>query len=333
LSIIAERRASTPADPVDPMIREFIREISRGFASYPDLASMTNAEIRQVAEGVRERWRRGGPAMERVDERRIPAGDHSVRVRFYHPPRETGEASAKACLVYMHGGGWTMFSLDTHDRVMREYAARSGLIVAGVDYALSPEAKFPTALQEVVHVIRWLEREGPSVGVDPSRLLAGGDSAGGNLALAASLQLRDSRHGSPVRGLLLNYGAYARHLSDEAIQQYGGPDFMLTAREMETFWTNYLGGSADAADPLASPILADPSGLPPTFLAVAECDILAEQNMEMGRRLETAGVVARTEVYRGATHSFLEAVSIAPLADRALGDAGEWMRNLAASIS
>ena len=332
MSIIAERRASTPADPVDPMIREFIREISRGFASYPDLASMTNAQIRRVAETVREPWRRGGPVMEQVDERRIPAGDHSVRVRFYHPTQEPGEASEKACLVYMHGGGWTMFSLDTHDRVMREYAARSGLIVAGVDYALSPEAKFPTALNEVVHVIRWLRQEGPVVGVDPSRLLVGGDSAGANLALAASLELRDSEGESPIRGLLLNYGAYAPHLSEQAIQQYGGPDFMLSAPEMETFWTNYLNGSADAANPLASPILGDLSSLPPTFLAIAECDILAEQNIEMARRLQTAGVVARTEVYRGGTHSFLEAVSIAPLADRALGEASAWMHDLAASM-
>ncbi len=330
-SMVAESLGSTPADPVDPMIRAFVTTVSRDFARHADLGSMSNDERRLVAEIVRKPWRQGGPIMERVTEHHIPSGHGAVRVRFYHPSPAGGEGEAKACLVYLHGGGWTMFSLDTHDRLMREYAARSGLIVAGVDYALSPEAKFPTALGEVVRVIRWLEQEGRSVGVDPSRLLMGGDSAGANLALAAGIALRDDKEGSPIHGLLLNYGVYARELSTGAVETYGGPDFMLTGAEMEIFWTNYLDRQADAANPLVSPILADLAGLPPAFLVIAQCDVLAEQNVQMAHRLREADVPTTAALYRGATHSFLEAVSIAPLADRAIEEASQWMRDIVAS--
>jgi acetyl esterase len=271
--------------------------------------------------------------MSLVEERQVRAGDHQVRIRLYHPSRPSDESGPRGCLVYMHGGGWTLFSLDTHDRLMREYAERSGLIVAGVDYSLSPEARFPTALDEVVQAIRWLGANGALVGVDPARLLAGGDSAGANLALAAALKLRDSGEGSPVRGLLLNYGAFAVRPTEDAVRQYGGTDYMLSAEEMAGFWTNYLRGPSDAADPLASPILADLAGLPPAFLAIAECDVLAEQNLDMARRMTAAGVSAKAVVYAGATHSFLEAVSIAPLADRALGEAGRWLGEIAASVA
>jgi acetyl esterase len=101
---------------------------------------------------------------------------------------------------------------------------------------------------------------------------------------------------------------------------------MLTVPEMADFWDNYLRDSADERDPLARPLLADLTGMPPTFLCVAECDILADENREMAERLKAAGVEVEAQIYRGATHSFLEAVQIAPLADRALADAAAWLR-------
>jgi len=103
---------------------------------------------------------------------------------------------------------------------------------------------------------------------------------------------------------------------------------MLSGEEMAQFWRNYLARVEDSQNPLAAPILADLAGLPPVFMAVAECDILAEQNFAMADRLAAAGVAVRSVVYRGATHSFLEAVSIAPLAARAFDEASQWLRNL-----
>ncbi len=232
-----------------------------------------------------------------------------VRVRFYDP----GPPGPKPVLVYLHGGGWTLFSLDTHDRVMREYAARAGVRVVGVDYALSPEAKYPVALDQVVAVVRSL---GESVAI-------GGDSAGANLALASSLRLRDERL---IRAIVLNYGVFERSSSPEAQQRFGGPGNMLTAEEMEGFWRNYLRDEDDAADPFVCPLRADLRGLPPTLLVVPERDLLTEQSVRLAARLSASGVDVKLELYRGAVHSFLEAVSIAPIADRAFADTATWLR-------
>lgn len=258
-----------------------------------------------MAEEVRKPWVQGGPLMAKISER-VVAG---VRVRFYDPTAD----GPKPLFVYLHGGGWTMFSLDTHDRLMREYASRAGMIVAGVDYALAPEAKYPVALDQIVAVVRAL---GECVAI-------GGDSAGGNLALAAALRLRDERL---IRAIVLNYGVFERTSSQEAQQRFGGPGNMLTTDEMEGLWRNYLRDEHDAADPFVCPLRADLRGLPPTLLVVPERDLLTEQSLRLAARMSASGVDVKMELYRGAVHSFLEAVSIAPIADRALADTAAWLR-------
>lgn len=242
-----------------------------------------------------------------------------VRMRFYDPD----PLPVKPALVYLHGGGWTLFSLDTHDRVMREYAARAGIVVIGVDYALSPEAKYPVALDQIVAAVEFLTAEGERLGIDPRRVAIGGDSAGANLALAAALRLR---HRQAIRAVVLNYGVFARRSSAEAEERFGGEGNMLTASEMDAFWRNYLRDENDAGDPFACPIGADLRGLPPVLLVAAECDLLTEQSIELERRLRAANVPVRFDLHRGAAHSFLEAVSIAPLAARAFDATAAWLR-------
>lgn len=286
-------------------IEKFVAELSAAWRRHGDLARLPPAEQRRVAEAVRAPWARGGPQMARISEDKI-AG---VRVRFYDP----GPPGPKPMLVYLHGGGWTLFSLDTHDRVMREYAARAGMIVAGVDYALAPEAKYPVALDQIVAVVRALGE----------RVAIGGDSAGANLALAAALRLRDERL---VRAIVLNYGVFDRSSSEEAEQRFGGAGNILTTDEMEGFWRNYLRDENDAADPFVCPLRADLRGLPPTLLIVPQRDLLTEQSVRLAARLNASGVDVKMEIYRGAVHSFLEAVSIAPVADRAFADTAAWLR-------
>jgi acetyl esterase len=230
-------------------------------------------------------------------------------------------------LVYLHGGGWTLFSLDTHDRVMREYAARSGATVVGVDYALSPEAKFPKALEQTVGTVAWLSAGGGSeIGADGARIAIGGDSAGGNLAVATALKLRDAGKGSVLRALLLSYAAVDPECSPQAIAQYGGPAFMLEGEEMRRFWANYLASAEVAKNPYACPARAELRGLPPAFLTIAQCDLLAEQNLAFAAALRAAGVATEAVVYPGTTHSFLEAVAIARVADRALEEGSKWLQ-------
>ena len=312
-------------DPVDPEVRVFVEQVNAEFVRQGPFDGLPFPEARRVAEQVRLPWRQGGPRMADTREILVPTGGEVVRIRLYDPGRSQGSTPLRAALVYMHGGGWTLFSLDTHDRLMREYAARSGLIVIGVDYALSPEAKFPTALEQVTGVVRWLREHGAILGVDAERIALGGDSAGGNLAITASLKLRDDQDAATIAGILVNYGAFAPECSDDATRRYGGDGYMLGTQELLQFWANYLNSADDAKNPLACPMRASLAGLPPVHMAIAECDVLCEQNLIMAERLRAAGVAVEATVYRGATHSFLEAVAIAQVAVRALEDASRWL--------
>ncbi len=311
-----------PADELDPDVRRFVRASGAAWAAHPDLGTVSPAEARRIAEAVRAPWVRGGPRMAARREHRVDTPGGAVRLRCYHP---VATDRPQPALIALHGGGWTLFSLDSYDRVMRELAARAGIVVVGVDYALAPEAKYPVALDQVRAVVRHLAAEGAALGVDPRRLALGGDSAGANLALAAALALRDAGRGEILRALTLHYGVFARRSSPEAERRFGGPGHMLTSAEMEGFWGNYLRSESDADDPLVCPLRADLRGLPPTLLVVPECDLLAEQSLRLGELLRGAGVPARLEVYRGACHSFLEAVSISALASRALDDVSGWL--------
>ena len=301
---------------LDPDIRRFVTAVQRGYQQYADFDALPLSERRQAAEQVRAPWRAGGPRMWRS----VNTAIDGVRARLHIPV----EASTLGGMLYLHGGGWTMFSIDTHDRLMREYAQRSGAVVVGIDYSLSPEAKFPIALNEVLAAIGWLRRQGAVYGIDPTRLAIGGDSAGANLSVAAALRLRD-REEPALQAMLLNYGAFSPEPS-ASYQRYGGPHYMLTVEEMQSFWSNYTSEPAQLHDPLVAPYRADLRGLPPAFLCIAACDILADSNRAMARRFAAAQVPCEVHVYQGATHSFLEAVSIASLAERAIEEGARWLR-------
>lgn len=309
-------------DAIDPDVRRFTAIVMADYQRLTGGRVLPVGEMRRVAEEVREPWRRGGPAMHSTTEQQVPTPAGPVRIRI-HRPRAGAPTPA---FVFLHGGGWTLFSLDTHDRVMREYAARSGAVVVGVDYALSPEVRYPVALGQVIAVVRWLRANGAALGIDPARIAVGGDSAGGNLAIAAALALRDAGESEAIRGLLLIYPALDRECSAESLRRYGGPDAILTGEEVAWFWDNYSGGTDLGEDPLASPLRARLGGLPPVCMTLPQCDVLAEQGLRMADRLRAAAVPVEATVYPGATHSFIEAVAIAPLADRAVADGARWLR-------
>jgi acetyl esterase len=303
-------------DDLDPSIREFQRRVAADYERLSATGVEGIIERRRVAELVRAPWAEGGPQMAETIDGRV--GDRQVPIRIHRPSADPD----LPVLIYVHGGGWMIFSLESHDRIMREYAARAGVTVVGVDYSLAPESRFPVPVQEIVSVVRWLREEGTSEGLSPSRIAIGGDSAGGNLSIAANLALLAA--GEPtLDAQLLNYGAFDPD-TRSSHAAFDGPDYNLTADEMADFWANYLPAN-EANNPLARPLLANLEGLPPTFLCIAECDILSDENWEMARALEAAGIEVTAKGYPGATHSFLEAVSISPLADRALTEASEWL--------
>ena len=310
------------ADDVDPDIRRFVVETSAAYAAGGSFDQLTIPERRRLAETVRAPWRQGGPVMARTLDLMVETPHGPVKARLHDP----SVGQLKPVLIYLHGGGWTLFSLETHDRVMREYAARAGVAVLGVDYALSPEAKFPVALEQVEAVALWLAESAAGLGLDADRIAIGGDSAGACLSMATAIKLRDRGRGGLLKALLLAYPVFDTEVSDDADRRYGGEGYMLSAAEMAGFWNNYLSSPADARNPLARPMLADVAGLPPAMLSVAQCDVLAEQGAAMAERLQAAHVEAELHIYNGATHSFLEAVSIAPIAREAIDDGAAWLR-------
>jgi acetyl esterase len=304
------------SDDLESGIRRFqaMTTADYGRLTPPGIIDIVNR--RKIAEAVRQPWARGGPEMAETIDLRV--GHHGVGVRLHRPVAEF----QLPALIYVHGGGWMLFSIASHDRLMREYAARARVTVIGVDYSLAPEARFPIPIYELIEVVGWVRSPAGQKLLNPSSLAIGGDSAGANLAIATNLALRGA--GQPLLdAMLLNYGAFDV-TRRESHDRYGGSEYTLTSTEMDEFWSAYLPEDR-WLDPLARPLLADLSGLPPTFLCVAECDILADENRAMAQRLHEAGVAVTLNSYAGATHSFLEAISVSSLADRALDDASAWL--------
>jgi acetyl esterase len=254
----------------------------------------------------------------------VPTRHGEVRIRVHYP----AQRALQGALVYIHGGGFVLFSLDTHDRVMREYAGRAGIAVIGIDYTRAPEARFPQPHDECVDVMRWLAAHAGTLDIDPAQLFIGGDSAGANLSVGACLVLRDEGDALPL-GMLLNYGAYSTELYRESVVRYGAGEYGLSLHMMLWFYGLYARGPADFADPRLHSLSARLEGLPPACMVVTECDPLYDDNRLMAARLREAGVAVSETLYPGTIHGVLEAVSVADVAGRAFDDSVRWLRDLA----
>lgn len=308
---------------LDPQIRVFVEDVCSQGARLRAGRVLDWPQRRAIAEIVRTPWREGGPRMAHTRDLTIDAPAGAFQVRVLRPSTAPSVAPA---LVYIHGGGWCMFSIDTHDRLLREYAQGAGIVVVAIDYALSPEHRYPIAQDQCVAAIDWLRAHAAEFGIDAGHLALGGDSAGANLALTTALRLRATGRLAGIDALLLNYGAFDTVISPDAAL-LGTPEDLLTVPEMEEFWACYLGADwAQCRDPLAIPMQADLHGLPPSLLLYGDRDVLGEQSMLMGARLQAAGNVVELRCYRGAPHSFVEAMSVSEQARAAVGTAAAWLR-------
>ena len=244
-------------------------------------------------------WNEIKPALAAVEAVEIPRPGGSIPCRLYR--RNTG--GKLPALVYLHGGGWVLGSLDTHDRIMRLLAEKSGAAVLGVDYRLAPEHKFPAAYDDALAALRHLLREGAGLGIDPTRLAVGGDSAGANLSLATCLQL-DASERRAVKLQLLYYGTFG--LADSASRRaFGNETDGLTKAGLDYFRDCLLRSPADAEDMRYDCLSGDLRGLPPAFIVATDVDPLLDDSRALAQLLEVAGVTHELIVYEGVLHGFL----------------------------
>jgi acetyl esterase len=313
----------------DPEMRAARQAMDAEAAKFPPVQLVEPLDRqRAVNDALQMVWARGGPAMEMTEDLWIVARGRRVMCRL-HRPRATGVLPV---LVWFHGGGWVWSSVDTHDRLVREVAAAGGVAAVSVDYALSPEAKFPQAVLEGAAVVRRLAAESEAWGLDASRILLGGDSSGGNLALATALALRDgaaSPGGGPkLAGLLAVYPVTDPDFEQPSYREFA-EGYGLTTAMMRAYWGAYLRDSADRANPLAAPARADLAGLPPTLIQLAELDVLRSDGERMAARLRAAGVDCTQLSYPGMAHGFMRLTETVTRARVAVADAGAWLRQAA----
>ena len=259
-------------------------------------------------------WNAIKPKMDSVEELSVPGPHRDIALRIYRPFIQ----NSCPTLLYLHGGGWVVGNLDTHDRVMRLLAQFSGAAVVGIDYALSPEHKFPVAINETLAVIQWLESSGRSHGLDPTRLALGGDSAGANMAVAVT-QLHHQQDRQAIRFLLLYYGAYG--LTDSwSWQQYGNADYEFTREDKAFYLDSYLANPGDHADSRFNVLSGNIACLPQAFIAAAEYDPLHDDSVALHEAMRKANRPAHLEVYTGVLHSFIHYSRLLDKATQALRD-------------
>jgi acetyl esterase len=300
------------------------QQVADAFSKPPFLYDMTPADARNVLNDAQSAPVSKPP----VDEEwiTVPSPAGGVRVRIVKPQGATGMLPV---IVYMHGGGWILGNAGTHDRLVRELAVGARAAIAFVEYPNSPEARYPTAIEQGYATAQWITANGASKGLDASRMAVAGESVGGNMTAALALMAKergDVRFVQqsmyyPVTDAAMNTASYEQFASG----------FYLSRTEMEWFWDAYTTSPKERAEITASPNLASPeqvAGLPPAYLCVDEADVLRDEGEAYAAKLRSAGVPVTTVRYDGTIHDFmlLNALSDTCATRAAIGQATSFLR-------
>jgi acetyl esterase len=284
---------------LDPQARALLDlMVERGV---PPTHTLTPTEARRLYRERRSFTQPDPPVVGVVRELAVAGGAGPIAARLYLP---VAAASPPPVLAYFHGGGWTIGDLDTHDVLCRQLCVASGVALLSVDYGLGPEQRFPAAFDDCLAATRWLQREGAALGVDARRLAVGGDSAGGNLAAAVAIALRDGGDVVPAFQLLIYPATDMRALAPS--HTVNGQGYLLTADSIAYYRGHYIEAPADWADWRASPLLAgDLSRLPPALVITAGYDPLRDEGRQYADALSAAGNRVQYVCFERQIHGFI----------------------------
>ncbi len=291
----------TRAGAPDPDVQSFLELYNS--LDMPDLHEVSPQQARQLFDEFA-----AGPAdisLPSVENRTIPGPAGELPVRVYDP-RETH--SERPLVLFFHGGGFAMGSVDTHDGPCRKLAIETGYPVVSVDYRLAPEHPFPAALRDSYAALEWAAATAPTLDADPDRLVVAGDSAGGNLAAATALLARD-RDGPDIAHQVLVYPVTGNAPETDSYEE-NAEGYFLTADLMDWYRDLYLGDDIDAGNVYARPRLCrDLSGLPPATVLTAGFDPLRDDGAAYAERLDRANVPVSYHNFPGLIHGFFNMIS------------------------
>lgn len=299
---------------LDPHLAAIVDAITEANEGRPAIPDATVAEARAGYEALGALGT--GPEIHAVEDTTVPGPAGPIAVRVYRP----SDATDLPGLVFFHGGGWVIGSLDSHDKECRALCDRSGLVVVAVDYRLAPEHAYPAAVDDAWAAFRYVAANGADFGIDPDRLAVGGDSAGGNLAAVVARRARDAS--VPLRLQVLIYPGTDMRLGSPSIEENAAGPFLLKVT-IEWFASHYLAGHDPdvVLDADASPALApNLEGVAPAVVVTAEHDPLRDEGNAYAAALMEAGVTVQAKEWKGMAHAFFQLGPILPHADRLLDE-------------
>ena len=288
--------------PAKPVLEPAAQQFADATANPPYLFDLGPIEGRKTVDQVQS-GETGKPAVDIADTT-VPGGPSGqVSVRIMRPPGSTGPLPV---ILYIHGAGWVFGNAHTHDRLIRELAVGAGAAVVFPNYSLSPEAKYPAAIEESFAVATWIAKNGGELGLDASRIAIAGDSVGGNMTAALTLMAKQRGGVSFVQQVLF-YPVTDASFDTGSYHQFA-EGYFLRRDAMQWFWDQYTTNPAQRAEITASPLqatLEDLKGLPPALVITGEADVLRDEGEAYAAKLRQAGVPVTAVRYQGIIHDFV----------------------------
>lgn len=305
-----------------PAMRSVLAGMAR--ARHPPLHTRTPQSAKAAYEAGAHVLEIARAPLPRIEWLSIPARDGAMLPACLYAPQATGAAPALPVLLYLHGGGFTVGSIATHDALCRQLAQLAGCMVVSLDYRLAPEHPFPTAVNDAWDALQWLAQHAAALGADAKRIAVGGDSAGGTLAAVCAIQARDVA--LPLALQLLIYPGCSSYQTAASHTTYA-QGLVLEAAAIQWFFSHYATTPQARDDWRFAPLNApDVGGVAPVWMGLAEFDPLVDEGIEYADKLRLAGVAVDLEIYRGVTHEFIKMGRVIPQARQAHADAAQALR-------